>query len=151
MMVVPRLIWRIELANRCKVTNCAMATSVSNTNICKKLVWLPHSKVVPTFLFFLFHYFLSINTSKIIFSHSKIFLCSANIFKLMSFSSSEKQYLWWHFYIFVYHSSEKRLSEGSEYQCRTPLTLPLNPTPLILQPFSREWCSTVSERTEYSC
>ena len=35
--------------------------------------------------------------------------------------------LWWHFYIFEYHSSEERLSEGSEYQYWTPLTLPLIP------------------------
>ena len=35
--------------------------------------------------------------------------------------------LWWHFFIFGYHSSEERLSEGSDYQCWTPLTLPLIP------------------------
>ena len=59
---------------------------------------------------------------------------------------------WGRLYIFEYHSSDERLSEGSEYQCWTPRILSLNPQPLTLQPFSREWCSSlsVSERTEYS-
>ena len=95
----------------------------------KNLVWLQHRTVLPIFiLFFLSLLFWWINTSIIkYFTFQNIFVLCQHFHTKVRFKLGETITLWCHFYISDYHSSEERLSEGSEYQCWTPLTIQLIP------------------------
>ena len=118
--------WRIDLATRCYHDRSYLIRG-----ICKKLLWLLHSKVLPMFMFlsfFLSLLFWLINISIInSFKFLNIFELCQRFQTYVRFTFGEAIPLWWHFYISDYHYSEERLSEGSEYQYWTPLTLPLIP------------------------
>ena len=134
----------------------AMAPPISKRCIRKKILSdCNGEKLCPCLFFFLsFSPFWGINTSIIkSFTFQNIFVLCQHFHTKVRFKLGETIPFWRHFYISDYHSSEERLSEGSEYQCwKYYIHTPVNPTPLALQPSSREWCSSlsVSERTEYS-